>query len=254
MISKRGMIEGLLFASPQPVAKKTLIELFELASDEVDALVEQIKSTLEHEDHGFQLIDVAGGYQLRTKNELKEIMARFYEKKPPRLTQAALEVLSIISYKQPITRPEIEKIRGVDCTSLLKTLLERELIEMRGRAELPGNPVIYGTTPKFLEWFQINKLEDLPPLSEIEVLNRGREEGLDHLLDSLTKDDGFANESLSEMDDTLKSLTPSKIEDVVAASMATDSSQPSTGSNAATENLPEILPPIISEPPPTIGV
>ena len=138
-----------------------------------------------------------------------------------------MEVLSIISYKQPITRPEIEKIRGVDCTSILKTLLERELIEMRGRSDLPGHPVVYGTTPKFLEWFQINSLADLPPLSEMEVVNRGREEGMDQLLDTLTKDDGFQAESLNDMDQTLKSLATSAVTEFpVEPAVAEGSTQP----------------------------
>lgn len=211
MISNRGLIEGLIFASAHSVSKKTMIEVLSLSEADVDALLEQIRIDCESDDRGFLLLQVAGGYQFRTKTDLKEVMARFYEKKPPRLTQATLEVLSIISYKQPITRPEIEKIRGVDCTSILKTLLERELIEMRGRSDLPGHPVVYGTSAKFLEWFQMNSLEDLPPLSEIEILNRGKQEGFENFLESLNRDDGFTAESLSEMDATLKSLTPSEI-------------------------------------------
>lgn len=212
MISKRGLVEGLIFASTHAVSKKSISEILEIPAEELDVILEEIRVDFEKDDHGFFLASIAGGYQFRTRSELKETMARFYEKKPPRLTQATLEVLSVIAYKQPITRPEVEKIRGVDCTGILKTLLERELIEMRGRSDLPGHPVVYGTTPKFLEWFQINQLADLPPLSEMEALNHERPEMGDNLLQFMTRDDGFQAESLTDVDETLK--TANRVEPV----------------------------------------
>jgi segregation and condensation protein B len=204
MITKRGLVEGLIFASTHAVSKKTMMEILEVPAEELETILEEIRIDFERDDHGFVLASIAGGFQFRTRSELKEVMAKFYEKKPPRLTQATLEVLSVIAYKQPITRPEIEKIRGVDCTGILKTLLERELIEMRGRSDLPGHPVVYGTTPKFLEWFQINQLSDLPPLSEMEALNQARGEVNENLLQFMTRDDGFQAESLTDVDETLK--------------------------------------------------
>lgn len=206
MISKRGLVEGLIFASTHSVSKRSIMDILELTELEVDQILEEARLEYADERHGFELSQIAGGYQFRTKGELKEIMSRFYEKKPPRLTQATMEVLSIVAYKQPVTRPEIEKIRGVDCTGILKTLLERELLEMRGRSDLPGHPVVYATSPKFLEWFQINSLADLPPLSEMEALNRAREVGNEGFLELLDRDDGFQAESLTEMDNTLRSL------------------------------------------------
>ncbi len=217
MLTREALVEGLIFASASPVSRNLIEELFSLSTEESESVLLALEEKTKADTSGFVLTKVAGGYQFRTKEELKEVMARFHEKKPPRLTQAALEVLSIISYKQPITRPEIEKIRGVDCTSILKTLLDRELIEMRGRSDLPGHPVVYGTTGKFLEWFQINSLADLPPLSEMELLNRGREEGMEHLIDSLTRDDGFQAESLGEMDQTLKSIQTTLVDDSKAS-------------------------------------
>lgn len=204
MISKKGLVEGLIFASTHSIGRKTLSDTLEIPIEELDPILEEIRLHYENEDHGFYLASIAGGFQFRTRSELKETMAKFYEKKPPRLTQATLEVLSVIAYKQPITRPEVEKIRGVDCTGILKTLLERELIEMKGRSDLPGHPVVYATSPKFLEWFQINQLSDLPPLSEMEALNRGREELGENLLQFMTRDDGFQAESLTDVDETLK--------------------------------------------------
>jgi segregation and condensation protein B len=236
MISKRGLVEGLIFASSHAVSKKSIMEILELGAEELDAILEEIRVAFETEEHGFALALVAGGYQFRTKADLKVVMAKFYEKKPPRLTQATLEVLSVIAYKQPITRPEIEKIRGVDCTGILKTLLERELLEMRGRSDLPGHPVVYGTTPKFLEWFQINSLSDLPPLSEMEALNQGRPEMGDNLLQFMTRDDGFQAESLTDVDETLKAA--GRIDPVLEFGEEAE--------NASANHGPEAEPPSVS--------
>jgi len=202
----KALVEGVIFASQAPVSVTTLCDLLETEKALVQAQLDVLQEEYSNSTHGFSLVKVANGYQFRTKVELKALMARFYEKRPPRLTQPMLEVLSIIAYKQPIIRPEMERIRGVDCTAVIKTLLERELIEMRGRSELPGHPVVYGTTPKFLEWFQISSLADLPPLSEIEVLNKSFDEGSEQLLQLLNRDDGFTAENLQDMDETLHSV------------------------------------------------
>ncbi len=236
MISKKGLIEGLVFASGHPVSKQSICHLLEIPEDEIAPLLEELKADYENETHGFSFNQVAGGYQFRTKTELKDIMARFYEKKPARLTQATLEVLAVIAYKQPITRPEIERIRGVDCTGILKTLLERELIEMRGRSDLPGHPVVYGTTPKFLEWFQVNSLTDLPPLSEMEALNRGAPAETEGLLQLLNRDDGFQAESLTEMDETIKAAGKVDIVDPETAFAAETEAERGEVHNAATTN------------------
>jgi len=204
MLVTKGLVEGLIFASSHPVSIKSLSEVLEISKEEIETAVQELQTETESDSHGMILQEVGGGYQFRTKIELKELMAKFYEKKPPRLSQALLEVLSVIAYKQPVTRPEIEKIRGVDCTAVLKGLLDKNLIEMRGRSHLPGTPVIYGTTQKFLEWFQIANLEHLPPLSEVEAPNKRVEEGADNLIELLNRDEGFMAESIQEMDDTLK--------------------------------------------------
>lgn len=205
-LSQRARVEGVLFACTQPIKLEPLAELLEIKIEDLKLLIEEIQATYQSEEHGLHLAKVAGGYQFRTKTEIREIMAKLYEKRPPRLTQATLEVLSIVAYKQPITRPEIEKIRGVDCTGVIKTLLERELIEMAGRSDGPGQAVLYRSTPKFMEWFQISDIKDLPPLSEVEALNVNISEGSDHLMELLQKDDGFRAEELSEVDQTLNEV------------------------------------------------
>lgn len=222
MLSTKALVEGIIFAATHPVSIKSLSEILEIPREEIESAVRELQTETETDDHGMVLQEIGGGYQFRTKVELKDLMAKFYEKKPPRLSQALLEVLSVIAYKQPVTRPEIEKIRGVDCTAVLKGLLDKNLIEMQGRSNLPGTPVIYGTTPKFLEWFQIANLEHLPPLSEVEALNKRVEEGADNLIELLNRDEGFISESIQEMDDTLKDVGRIKsIEDLEAEAFGT---------------------------------
>jgi segregation and condensation protein B len=208
MISPLGKIEGLLFASGQALGEEQISEILEIPAEEVKDLIAQLQEICAREDRGFWMVKVAGGYQLRTKPEMKELMAKFHQKKPPRLTQAMLEVLAIIAYKQPVTRPEVDRIRGVDSSGALKTLLERSLVEMKGRSDSVGNPVLYATTPRFLEWFQVGSLGDLPPLTEVEALDVMADEASDNLLDLLNRDEGFVNEDLREMDSNLKALNP----------------------------------------------
>jgi segregation and condensation protein B len=224
-LENRALVEGVIFAATHPVSAKTLADVLSLDLELVESLLQEIMAECAHGTHGFELKKVGGGFQFRTKVELKEIMARFYEKKPPRLSGPLLEVLSVIAYKQPVIRPEIEKIRGVDCTGVLKTLLDKELIEMKGRSPLPGNPVLYATTPKFLEWFQIAGLEELPPLSEVEALNKDAAEGAEHLMGLLNRDEGFHAESIQEMDETLQSVGRIKSIEEIEASLLEPSQQ-----------------------------
>lgn len=209
-LTKKALIEGVLFGSPSPIKANVLAELLEIELEDLKNLIGELQEEYAQENRGLWLVMVAGGYQLRTKPELRPVMAKFFEKKPARLTQAMLETLAIVAYKQPVTRPEIDRIRGVDSSGALKTLLERELVEMRGRSETVGNPVLYGTTPKFLEWFQIGNLGDLPPLSEMEALQSIGEEGSEHLLNLLNQDEGFANADLNDLDESLLEVARSQ--------------------------------------------
>ncbi|MBI3581668.1 MAG: SMC-Scp complex subunit ScpB [Nitrospinae bacterium] len=121
-----------------------------------------------YEDHGLQIVEIAGGFQLRTKPELGEWVKRFHKiSRSTKLSQAALETLSMIAYRQPITRQEIEDIRGVDSSGVLKNLLDKNLIKSLGRKRVPGKPVTFGTTRKFLEYFGLVKLGDLPTLKDL---------------------------------------------------------------------------------------
>ena len=163
------LIEAILFASDQPVT----IELLQtIISETESALIQKALEELKEEfnGHGISLCEVAGGYQFRTRPEYAEWLKKLFELRPARLTRAALETLSIIAYRQAITRAEIEGIRGVDSGGVLQTLLERSLIEVVGKKEAPGQPILYGTTRAFLEHFHLKDLSELPPLKEIEEL------------------------------------------------------------------------------------
>lgn len=165
------IIEAILFSSDKPITVK------EIHSCLPDAKISDIKSALEvlkyeYEAMGrsFELKDVASGYQFRSRSEYGPYILRMLQTSPNRLSRAAMETLAIIAYKQPILRHEIERLRGVDVGGILRTLLEKELIRIMGRKELPGRPLIYGTTKRFLETFDLKDLSSLPKLKEIKAL------------------------------------------------------------------------------------
>jgi segregation and condensation protein B len=130
--------------------------------------IRQIQTEYEDRSKGIELVEVAGGYQFRTKSSWAGWVSRLKKVKAVKLSQAALETLAIVAYRQPVIRPAIEDIRGVDSGSVLHTLLEKGLIKIMGRKDLPGRPIVYGTTKTFLELFSLNTLSDLPSLKEIQ--------------------------------------------------------------------------------------
>ena len=163
------ILESLIFISDNPVRLDTLIEI--LSESNKEAIlegIEQIKRDYAEASKGFELIEVAGGYQFRTKPRWAEWVNRLKKAKAVKLSRSALETLAIIAYRQPIIRPEIEEIRGVDSGWVLRTLLEKGLIRIVSRRDIPGRPIVYGTTKAFLELFNLNTLSDLPTLKEIE--------------------------------------------------------------------------------------
>ena len=166
----QSIVESLLFAADKPLTLKQLGELLgenELAR--VRAAVAAVE--LANESRGFQLHQVAGGYQYRTNPDNATWVQKLLASKPVRLTRAQIETLAICSYRQPVTRPEIDEIRGVDSGGTLKTLLDRSLIRIVGKKEEPGRPILYGTTREFLEFFNLRDLKDLPTLREFHELS-----------------------------------------------------------------------------------
>ena len=154
------IIEGMLLAAGQPIAVERIQQLFHIderpvRSDIMDAL-KQIRQ--ECADRGFELIEVASGYRFQIRQELSPWISRLWEEKPQKYSRALLETLALIAYQQPITRGEIEQVRGVAVsTSIIKTLLEREWVRVVGHREVPGRPAIYATTHKFLDYFNLMK-------------------------------------------------------------------------------------------------
>jgi segregation and condensation protein B len=162
------IIESLLFSSERPLSVKDIKDCIP------DTDVKDIKGALailEHDyeamDRSFDLKEVAGGYQFRSRPEYGSYILRMLQSTPNRLSRAAMETLAIIAYKQPVLKHEIEKLRGVDVGGILKTLMEKDLIKIMGRKDLPGKPLIYGTTKRFLEVFDLKDISDLPKMNEI---------------------------------------------------------------------------------------
>ncbi|MDR1206507.1 MAG: SMC-Scp complex subunit ScpB [Peptococcaceae bacterium] len=156
-------MEALLFVSGEPLSVKALVSLTQIPEDEVLAQLKDLKADYERERRGFTLEELAGGFLFATRPEHSVYIERLVRPRLNTLTQAALETLSIIAYRQPVTRPEIDDIRGVNSDSSVGTLLERGLIEEKGRKETPGRPMIYGTTQDFLKYFGFKSLRELPP-------------------------------------------------------------------------------------------
>jgi len=163
------VLESLFFVSDSPIRLETLVEI--LPESNKEAILEgirQIRGEYGDPSRGIELTEIAGGYQFRTKPGWAEWVNRLKRAKAVKLSQAALETLAIVAYRQPVIRPAIEEIRGVDTGSVLHTLLEKGLIKIMGRKDLPGRPIVYGTTRAFLELFSLNSVSDLPKLQEIQ--------------------------------------------------------------------------------------
>lgn len=172
------LLEAALFASARPIPSEELAALDKEASPaELQAALEELREHYDVDGHGVELIEIGGGWQVLTRPEFTEAIERAQlAARPARLSAAALETLAIIAYRQPIGRIEIEEIRGVGVGSVLKSLHERGLIDVTGRGEGLGRPLLYGTTPLFLEHFALRHLEELPRGDELAIALRAREE------------------------------------------------------------------------------
>jgi segregation and condensation protein B len=167
----RKIIEALLFASPEPLTKAKVNGIFNPDTPNLKEVVLKLNEQYVHDDHAFEINQVAGGYQLVSRQEYEHFIRKMLSKSGRlSLSSAALDSLAIIAYKQPIGRYEVEAIRGVDSSGVLKTLLNRNLIKIKGRDSGPGRPLLYQTTDKFLEHFGLNRLSDMPKLKEITEL------------------------------------------------------------------------------------
>lgn len=172
------IVEGAILAADQPLSIDQMISLFEQdqpARADVREVLEEIGQ--ECEGRGFELKQVASGYRFQVRQDYGEWIGRLWDERPPRYSRALLETLALIAYKQPITRGDIEEIRGVAVsTNIMRSLLEREWVRVVGHRDVPGRPAIYATTKTFLDYFNLNSLDELPTLSEIKDLGMANEE------------------------------------------------------------------------------
>jgi segregation and condensation protein B len=163
--TEKAIIEAMLFVSGEPLMLKDLAIHLEASKKYVEDVLDELMKDYGNEDRGIKLIKINGGYQLVTKSEYSDYMQKLLKKnKRQSLSQASLESLAIIAYKQPITRIDIDEIRGVKSESAIQKLVEKELIREIGRLEVPGRPILYGTTEEFLRQFGLNDLKELPSL------------------------------------------------------------------------------------------
>lgn len=160
-------LEAVLFTSGEPVSKSRIAQTFEITEKQAISLAESAKKHIEEANLGFMVAVLDDSYQLISKKEYADYIKKTFDiKRRTPLSTAALEVLAVIAYNQPVTKAFVEQVRGVDCSGVVSTLLEKNLIEERGRLELPGRPLLYGTTKNFLRCFSLSSLEELPKLPD----------------------------------------------------------------------------------------
>lgn len=166
----KNILEALFFASNNPLSvrkiQSILKESFELGNKELKEEIASLAKEYEEQNRSFELKEIADGYLLQSKSEFEPFLQKLYPTKAVKLSPSALEVLAIVAYRQPITRAEIENIRGVDCSYSLTQLLERALVDNQKKLDAPGQPSLFETTPAFLEYFGLKNLKDLPKLPQ----------------------------------------------------------------------------------------
>lgn len=175
-INKKAAIEAMLFAAAEPVESEKIAAVLEIETSEVLSLIAALQQEYVERESGLCIFKLAESFQLCSRKEyIEQIRALLELRKNTPLSQAALEVLAIVAYNQPVTKAFIEQVRGVDCSGVLRSLTEKVLIEEKGRLDLPGRPLLYGTTDNFLRCFGMESLEDLPELPEKQQPNDGSE-------------------------------------------------------------------------------
>jgi segregation and condensation protein B len=235
---KRRIIEALVLSSPEPISAVKLAEIIPYGkAAQVKDLINELNTEYAEQDRAFEIWEVAGGYQIRTRAEFSGYLQKLQKERALRLSQAALETLAVIAYRQPATRAEIEEVRGVDAGATVKSLLDRQLIRIAGQREVPGRPMLYGTTRRFLEVFGLENLKNLPTLRELDEM--AREQGL---LDR-TNDDVVPLDAVVETVVNLEEVAEadSAIGDDAIASSANESV------GEAVEDLAEPLPEVLAE-------
>ena len=196
---QRRIVEALILASPEPIAAARIAALLPRCNpSQVRGLVKELNEEYVEQRRAFEIWEVAGGYQLRSLPEFAPYLKQIQNTRPLRLSPAALETVAIVAYRQPVTRSEVEHIRGVDVGAVLRSLLERQLIRIAGHREVPGRPIIYATTRRFLEVFGLTKLGDLPTLRDLAELAPGVTIDGEPDESEVADEEGVASPELSE--------------------------------------------------------
>ena len=174
---ERRIVEAIILASSEPIAPARIAAVLPDSNpSQVRALVDELNAEYAEQRRAFEIWEVAGGYQVRSLPEFAPYLRQVQSSRALRLSPAALETLAVIAYRQPVTRAEIEHIRGVDAGAVLRSLLDRQLVRIAGHREVPGRPIVYGTSRRFLEVFGLAKLGDLPALRAIDALSEAQGE------------------------------------------------------------------------------
>lgn len=191
------ILEALLFASSEPLTQTRVNLVFLDDPPQLNDLIPELQDKFSKENRPLEIQEIAGGFQIITRSEYETWVRRLLNKSGRlTLSQAALETLAIIAYKQPVNRFDIEAIRGVDCSGVLKTILERNLIKIKGRDEGPGRPLLYATTDIFLEYFGLNRIADMPKLKEIvELTESDTKDQLDAFIQEPTQPSSVIDQS-----------------------------------------------------------
>jgi len=197
MDNLKHIIESLIFVSGNPLSIEQIKAVIpEPDTKEIKQCLLDLIQEYEERNGGFYLRHVAGAYQFRSRPEYRDYITKLVQANPLRLSKAALETLAIIAYKQPVIRSDIEHIRGVDCGGIIRTLMEHKLIRVLGRKDIPGRPLIYSTTKRFLELFDLSSLKDLPTLKEIEAFEREPVETSDLIPEKVSESGSTDNQEL----------------------------------------------------------
>lgn len=163
----KSVLECMLFVSPQPLSAKLVAESLEIEEAAVEEAMHELR--VDYYERGLQIQRIAGGYQMCTRPEYSDYISKLLKPERTRLSRAALETVAIIAYRQPITQPEIDAVRGVNSDAVLKTLTERNLVRHAGRKETVGRPILYATSDEFLNYFGLNDLSELPDLGDVSI-------------------------------------------------------------------------------------
>ena len=209
------ILEGALLASSEPLPVNKLADLFDLDEKPENAVIKAALVELQKdcEERGYELVEVASGWRFQVRQQFAQWVNKLWDEKPAKYTRATLETLALIAYRQPITRGDIEDVRGVAVSSnIIQSLLERQWIRVIGHRDVPGRPALYATTKQFLDYFNLSSLEQLPSLSEIRDLDKINEE-LEFDMPAVEGQEGEASDDESDSDDSVEAGTDSEVSD-----------------------------------------